>query len=145
MYTLINKKQPQVDLFIEIRVRRFREEMNYVYSFYEVVVVNPLKYFYLKGPSFLFAWNGIPSTDICAQLTKVPAIHWSSSSSNQNECNQLIDREFQSYLVLFQTAMYFYFIAQIFYVICFKMILDRLVCRFLFFNKILCCYSQRNT
>ena len=64
----------------------------------KIVVTSPLKFVYLSGPSlagFGF-WNGVPYSQICAQLTRVETDHW---KENAVACQSLVDRQVDAFVV----------------------------------------------
>nr|QYA18853.1 hypothetical protein KOM_12_585 [Clandestinovirus] len=64
----------------------------------KMVITSPLRFVYLHGPSingFGF-WNGVPSSQICAQLTKVESDHWKQHSV---PCDTLIERQIDAFIV----------------------------------------------
>jgi len=63
----------------------------------------PLRDVYLNGPSALGLWAGKRAADICAELTKVPAVTWELMAS---ECVLLIDRQFNSIYVTVSFVLY---------------------------------------
>lgn len=63
----------------------------------------PLRDVYLNGPSALGLWAGKRAADICAELTKVPAVTWELMAS---ECVLLIDRQFNSIYVTVSFILY---------------------------------------
>ena len=66
-------------------------------------VVVPLYTFFLRGPRLLGCWYGLPNEEVCAELTSIPASVWTTLES---ECQDLIDRHFNSYFVTFQMIAY---------------------------------------
>lgn len=70
----------------------------------------PLQTLYLKGPSYgnFGFWNGKSSSDICSQITNVPSSLWESSQLLQNECKDLIQKNFNSFYVTIISIFYFY-------------------------------------
>lgn len=71
------------------------------------LVVQPLATLYLDGPTFFGMWGGASPETICAQLTEVSAEHWSRSEENMADCNDTIQRHFNSWLVLGSAVVYF--------------------------------------
>lgn len=73
---------------------------------WRAMVFEPVKKLYLLGPSFagLGFWKGSQMSDICADLTSVPSTHW---AKHPEECEEMIDRNVTSIVVLFQTVCYF--------------------------------------
>lgn len=44
-------------------------------------------------------WEGIPPEDICSQLTLVPAAVWRADAAHRQDCTDLLDRKFNTFLV----------------------------------------------
>jgi len=63
--------------------------------------LKPLKKLYFGGPSLggWGFWEGAQEEDICASLTHVDAIHWSSSKEGAEMCQSLLDRKFTAFAV----------------------------------------------
>lgn len=77
----------------------------------KIVITSPLRFIYLHGPSlagFGF-WNGVPYSQICAQITKVDNEHWKDHSF---ACQSLIDRQVDAFVVSVLLGMMITFIAQ---------------------------------
>lgn len=76
-------------------------------SLYHWIAIEPLKRLYRNGPGLKYVgfWRGASSPDICAALTNVEARFW---AAHLDECESLIDDDFMSYIVLFETIVYFY-------------------------------------
>lgn len=72
-----------------------------------IVVQRPLAQLYLHGPSMLGFWGGIEPEAVCARLTGTNSQHWTTSPENTIACHDLIDRNFQSWMVLATTIAYF--------------------------------------
>lgn len=70
---------------------------------WHVFFKNPLRDVYMNGPSALGLWAGKRAADICAELTKVPAVTWELMAS---ECVLLIDRQFNSIYVTASFILY---------------------------------------
>jgi len=74
---------------------------------YTRVVIAPLQRLYFQGPR-LFGygfWKGASQHDICAALTNHNSEFWAQHS---DACAQIVRRDFQSHVVLFETAAYFF-------------------------------------
>ena len=83
-----------------------------------VVAVQPLATLYLEGPTMLGMWGGAPPETICAQLTEVPADHWTRTTDNYADCADTIHRHFNSWLVLGGSIVYFGAMAAVAYHLC---------------------------
>jgi hypothetical protein len=72
-------------------------------------VIYPLKLFYFQGPQFMGygGWEGISFEDICSRLTSIPAKHW---AEHLLQCNDLIERQFHSYIVALFVGFYVVFV-----------------------------------
>lgn len=73
---------------------------------YTSAVVGPLRRLYRTGPTLggLGFWRNASDADICAALTNVDAQFW---HVHKERCARTIEEDFQSYLVVFETAVYF--------------------------------------
>lgn len=67
-----------------------------------ILIGAPLKYLYLHGPR-LIGWEGRYQEDICQEISNVPSDFW---SKNVLECEQMIDRRFNSIYILVQVCIY---------------------------------------
>jgi hypothetical protein len=56
-------------------------------------------------------WEGLPLEDICSQMTLVSASIWTQQLDN---CKDLIERKFQTYLITVGSAAYLYLILKVF-------------------------------
>lgn len=75
--------------------------MGLVYSrFYEA----PLRELYRRAPC-KYGWCSRDDAHICASLTAVAASHW---EENEALCLHLIENNFQSFLVVGNTCVYFF-------------------------------------
>lgn len=78
------------------------------YWFNYLLFEYPLLMLYMHGPTlngFGF-WEGRSLSDICSVLTNVPSLHWTASRDNVLECASLIDRKFQSLMVMLYFVVY---------------------------------------
>ena len=76
--------------------------LSITYYAYNLVVVDPLKYFYF------FGWfAGTPRTDLCAQLSGGDARFWNSSVETRGQCDIILMRQFDSVQAWVFTGMYF--------------------------------------
>lgn len=75
-------------------------------SVYKGAVFWPIYRLYRNGPSLhgYGFWRGAPSHEICAALTNVESDFWKIHSV---ECDSLITKEVQAYVVLAETVLYF--------------------------------------
>lgn len=74
---------------------------------YDTLVVLPFRRLYFDGPEcagFGF-WQGRPSHEICNMITGVGGDLW---TSNAEECEDLLERKFKAFVVLFETLIYWY-------------------------------------
>jgi hypothetical protein len=67
----------------------------------------PLARLYLYGPAALGMWAGLDTASICAQLTNTNAEFWGQSSATEAECQAIIERHFESYMVFAGITVYF--------------------------------------
>lgn len=75
--------------------------------FARVFFITPLKNLYLHGPKFLGFWEGKENSDICEKISGVNSNFW---KYNRIECDNMIDKKFNSLIVVIQVSFYFYFI-----------------------------------
>lgn len=91
---------------------------NIIYS----LLICPFRYIYIRGPAIkgVGFWENLNKLDICSALTKVPVSHWQNSQSNIDECDQLIDRKVESFMIgsflLFFTLFMYYFLNYLFFI-----------------------------
>ena len=81
-----------------------------VHPIVNTLFVQPLYMFFLNGPKVLGGWYGQQEEDICAELTSIPANMWSTLDA---ECNDLVLRHFNAYLVTAQMIVYMVTISRI--------------------------------
>lgn len=55
-----------------------------------------LHYIYYNGPSWFGMWHGVPQSEICSQLTRVPADIWKQQAQ---ACTDLLDRDFVAFSI----------------------------------------------
>ena len=84
---------------------------------YDIVLVTPLHRLYFEGPEFkswgidVGFWKGQDTASICSQLTTIPEKHW---LMHPEECNSLLDRHFNAFLVSVETIIYGFLIYKIY-------------------------------
>lgn len=73
-------------------------------ALHRAVLLAPLRELYLAGPQYkgFGFWEGAPPSDICAQLTQVPAAHW---EANAGACAQLIDNKLYGFALFAQLLL----------------------------------------
>ena len=78
------------------------------------VILNPLENLYFGGPTVLGVgfWEQLPKKDICSRLTGVSATFWQGPSAI-TECEELIDRKYQTFLTGCFTATYIWLLYRI--------------------------------
>ncbi len=98
---------------------------------YDTLLVSPMHRLYFKGPdlnSFGFItlgfWKGKSEQSICSHLTSIPESHW---MQHPDECDVLLQRHFDAFLVMVETALYVFMIVQIYGCITRKYFPDPLV------------------
>lgn len=74
------------------------------------ILIQPL---YIYGPSYLGFCEGKHHPDICSEMTTVGADFWSKSGENVQECESMIDRRFDSYIILFIFVCVVFFVLRI--------------------------------
>lgn len=77
---------------------------------YECAVIQPIYRLYRNGPALhgYGFWRGAPATEVCAALTNVESKFW---RKHPEQCDALIHREVEAYVVLVETVAYFALIA----------------------------------
>lgn len=80
---------------------------------YEYAVIAPLRRLYFDGPSLngLGFYAGRLHTDICAELTKIDAFFW---HQHPEECANLLDTNFNAFVVGTESVMYVLLILSLF-------------------------------
>lgn len=90
-----------------IYIKEFCVETSKYFVYY------PLRTLYFNGPSIgnYGFWNGKYPHDICSQLTMIPSYTWSQKEL-QGECNDLLEKNFNSFYVgvLFLGYVYSFYI-----------------------------------
>lgn len=76
------------------------------FTVYAATVLTPLRRLYFDGPRFFGHgfWKGAPMHDICAALTNHNSEFW---KNNPVACQDIIDKDFHSIVVLVETIGYF--------------------------------------
>ena len=79
-----------------------------VLSVANAVFVWPLRQLYFRGPELFQAggWAGTDHADICAQITGVSAKSWTSDSAHKKECQELLEKKFDTFFVGLSVAAY---------------------------------------
>ena len=74
---------------------------------YKVIIIDPLKYLYLQGPRMfnIGFWEGKPIHEICGEMSSESELFW---LMHINECAQMIDDKFFSYVTMMEIGVYFY-------------------------------------
>jgi hypothetical protein len=67
----------------------------------KALFVRPLELLYRNGPVYIGMWQGMSDANICYELTAVEALFW---SNNDDQCADLIERHFHSFLTLVYAA-----------------------------------------
>jgi hypothetical protein len=70
------------------------------------VLLKPLAWLYLDGPRAWGFWGGATLPDICAQLTNTRSEFWNSNAATLDECTDIVERHYWSYVVLVSSAAY---------------------------------------
>lgn len=63
------------------------------------ILLFPLRVFYFNGPSLLGLYEGSEKETICAGLTKIRSEFWSRSADTMEECDTLIQRKFNAFVI----------------------------------------------
>ena len=74
------------------------------HTLFESFIVSPVRKMFLHGPASLGCWAGQTVEDICSQLTQTPSYFW---ATHEEECQNLIEQRFTTFLVSTQTLLYF--------------------------------------
>ena len=69
-------------------------------------VVRPFTQLYLRGPTALGFWGGLPAANVCARLTKTDTNFWLRSDENIHECTATIDREINAWMTVLAAVAY---------------------------------------
>lgn len=88
----------------------------YANTLYSYAIKYPLKKLYYYGPSALGMWQGKTQVSICSVLSSNPSgsIFWQSSAFNREECENIINAHFQSYLVVADSLLYIFLLWRIY-------------------------------
>jgi len=71
-------------------------------------VVAPLASLYLRGPRVVGCWGGQDPAEICSQLLPPTQVaFWESTPETQRECLRVIERDFDAWMLLLATTLYF--------------------------------------
>lgn len=89
-------------------VKTFFEPVTKIISFIcHSIVTRPIAWLYLNGPQKLGFWEGLHPSQICARLTNTDSAFWQLTLENENECHNVIQRHFTSWMVLVWTCVHF--------------------------------------
>ena len=88
--------------------------MQFVAQIFEMCVAVPLRALFHRGPSWLGGWQGKMEEDVCAELTTSPASFW---IRHPEECTAMIEKQFQSFLVVFQVFVYGYLLCTVVHIL----------------------------
>ena len=69
-------------------------------------VVQPFTQLYLRGPTALGFWGGLPLPNVCARLTRTDSDFWVRTSESEQECRQTIDREIEAWITVMAAVAY---------------------------------------
>jgi hypothetical protein len=70
------------------------------------MVVQPFTQLYLRGPTALGFWGGLPLSNVCARLTQTDTNFWARSDDAALECQLTIDREIDAWLMVLAALLY---------------------------------------
>jgi len=65
------------------------------------IIFFPLKIFYFDGPSLFGSYEGTEKETICASITKIRSEFWSRSADTMEECDILLQRKFNAFVIGF--------------------------------------------
>ena len=63
------------------------------------IIFFPLRIFYFNGPSMLGLYEGSEKETICASITKVRSEFWARSEDTMDECDILLQRKFNAFVI----------------------------------------------
>ncbi len=92
--------------------------IEWIYSF----IIMIFRYIYVKGPAIkgIGFWENQNEEDICAEITKVSASHWKITDINYQECQKLINRKVESFMIgsflLFSLFLLYYIMNYLFFI-----------------------------
>ena len=69
---------------------------------YNMVITNPLKYFYFVGYH-----EGMPANELCGRLFGGDAWFWNATELTRSQCDVMIERNFNSWTSYLFTLLYF--------------------------------------
>ena len=84
----------------------------YIRAVYDFFVINPLRKLYFFGPSVLHVgfWGGKTNSEICQSITTYSESFW---EDNPFQCDQIVEKKFNSFCVTIETLVYFVVLYQI--------------------------------
>lgn len=91
----------------------FKGIYNIFYKIYLYLILGPLFYLYIHGPSFLgFGfWRGKKFAEICSELSGIKdTSFWELTQENQLKCKEIIYNQFYSIYILIIIITYFIFL-----------------------------------
>ena len=77
----------------------------FVAQVFDICITTPLRALFYKGPTWFGGWQGKSHDDICAEMTSNSATFW---RDHIDECRELLEKKFQSCLIMFQVVVYGY-------------------------------------
>lgn len=83
--------------------------MEWVKILHEWTVVKPLFWLYAYGPKGLGMWSGATNQTICARLAPAVSSEFWTHPETEEECAAMVRRDLDSWLVVVQVGVYFYF------------------------------------
>lgn len=97
-------------------IRNVRQAWNdyvpwFIRFLFEMVFYYPLSILYFHGPQVfgIGFWQGMSLEQICAHLTneRAPSSFWSKTPLNRSVCQQMVENQFHSFLILVLSVLYF--------------------------------------
>jgi len=65
------------------------------------IIFFPLRIFYFDGPAMFGLYEGTEKETICASITKIRSEFWSRSADTMEECDILLQRKFNAFVIGF--------------------------------------------
>lgn len=76
-----------------------------------LLLEQPLRQLYFKGPALLGFWSGLNNADICTALNPgTSALFWSSHATTEEQCSALVEQRFHAFFVSINITLYAYIV-----------------------------------
>jgi hypothetical protein len=74
-----------------------------------LLLEQPLRQLYFKGPALLGFWSGLNNADICTALNPgTSALFWTSHATTEEQCSTLVEQRFHAFFVSINVILYAY-------------------------------------